>query len=95
LRIVWLVYYRQKPKIKKQGSAHKGWRSSTLAFLWAGGNAERKQGNELRPRSAVPCLHAHKATAKGKQPVHWIGLSFGRKTKFERGRLRVSLALRC
>ena len=56
-------------------------------FLWAGGNAKRDQGNELRLRSAVPGSHAHQATAKIKQPMHWNGLLFGRMPKFERGRL--------
>jgi hypothetical protein len=56
-------------------------------FILYGGNAERDQGNELRLRSAVPRSHAHKATAKIKQPMHWNGLLFGRMPKFERGRL--------
>jgi len=64
---VWLVLDHQSCGIKKQGSAREGWRLSTLVFLWAGGNAKREQGNELRLRSAVPRLHAHKATAKIKQ----------------------------
>jgi hypothetical protein len=54
-------------------------------FLWAGGNAKRDHGKEFRLRSAVPCSHAHKATAKTTHALEWV--AFGRIPKFERGRL--------
>jgi hypothetical protein len=41
-------------------------------FLWAGGNAKRDQGNELRLRSAVPGSHTHKVTAKINQLCNGI-----------------------
>jgi len=38
------------------------------------GNANREQGTELRLRSAVPGLHADKATAKIKQLCNGIAV---------------------
>jgi hypothetical protein len=31
---VWLISYQQSPRIKKQGFAHKEWRSSTLVYFY-------------------------------------------------------------